>query len=93
MTHMCDEIVLARIMTALGLEFEKALHYHEEGYESNNDYGLPAQVMRPVCVYSVSTTKASFKPHQLQGSTMSHLSLHAQMNQGHYLLIKGSADA
>ena len=27
MTHMSDEIVLVRIMTALDLEFEKALHY------------------------------------------------------------------
>ena len=62
MTHMPDEIILARTMTALDLEFEKALHYHDEGYESDNDYGLPTQVMRPVHVYSVSTTEASFNP-------------------------------
>ena len=53
MTHMPDEIVLARIMTALDLEFEKALHYHDEGYESDKDYGLPAWVTRSVSVYSV----------------------------------------
>ena len=51
MTYMPNEIVLARMMTALDLEFEKAMHYHK-GYESDNDYGLPAQVMRPVCIYS-----------------------------------------
>ena len=42
MTYMPDKIVLARMMTALDLEFEKAMHYHNEGYQSDNDYGLPA---------------------------------------------------
>ena len=36
---MPDEIILPRMMTVLDLEFEKAMHYHDEGYESNNDYG------------------------------------------------------
>ena len=49
---MPDEIILARMMTALDLEFEKDMHYHDGGYESDNDYGLPAGVMRPVCIYS-----------------------------------------
>ena len=42
MTHMPDEIVLVKILTALDLEFERALHYHDEGYESDNDYGYEA---------------------------------------------------
>ena len=50
------------MMTALDLEFEKAMHYHDEGYESNNDYGLPPWVMRPVCIYSGFTSKASYNP-------------------------------
>ena len=29
-TYMLDEIVLERMMTALDLEFEKAMHYHDE---------------------------------------------------------------
>ena len=62
MTTMPDEIVLARIMTALDLEFERALHYHDEGYDSDNDYGLPGPVMWPVCIYLVSTNDASFNP-------------------------------
>ena len=62
MTHMPDEIVLARIITTLDLEFEKALHYQDEEYESNSDYGLPVQVMRPVHIYSASTTVAYFNP-------------------------------
>ena len=41
MIYMLDEIILARMIDALDLEFEKAMHYHDEGYESNNDYGLP----------------------------------------------------
>ena len=59
MTNMPNEIVLASIMTVLDLEFERALHYHDEGYGSN-DHGLPGPVMRPVHIYLVSTTKASF---------------------------------
>ena len=54
MTNMSDEIVLARIITALDLELERALHYQNEGYESDSDYGLPGQVMRPLHVYSVN---------------------------------------
>ena len=68
MTHMPNEIVLPRIMTALDFEFEKALHYHDEGYESDNGYGLPAQVMGPVCIYSVSTTEASSNPGNYKGA-------------------------
>ena len=45
---MPGEIVLARIMTALDLEFERALHYHNEGYNSDNDYDLSGPFMRPV---------------------------------------------
>ena len=62
MTHIPNENVLARIMTALDLQFKRVLLYPDKGYESNNDYGLPTQVMRHVCVYSVSTTETSFNP-------------------------------
>ena len=68
MTNMPDEVVLARIMTALDLEFERALHYHDERYHSDNDYGLPGPVMKPVCIYLVSTTKASFNPTDYNGA-------------------------
>ena len=60
MIYMLDNITLARMMTALDLELEKAMHYHDEGYESDNDYGLPPYTMRPVCICSVFTTEASF---------------------------------
>ena len=62
MMYIPNEIILMRMMTALDLEFEKVMHYHSEGYESDNDYGLPPQVIRPICVYSVFTTEASFDP-------------------------------
>ena len=48
MAYMPDEIILARMVTALDLEFERALYYHDEGYESDNDYGFPPCVMRLV---------------------------------------------
>ena len=62
MIYMPYEIILARMMTALEREFEKAMHYYEEAYDSDNDDGLPSQVMRPVHTYSVFTTEASFNP-------------------------------
>ena len=40
MANMPDEIVVGRMMTALDLEFKGALHNHDKGYESDNDYGL-----------------------------------------------------
>ena len=76
MTNMPDEIVLARIMTTLYLEFERALHYHDEGYESDNDYGLPGQVLRPVHVHSVSKSEASFNPTDYKGDNVPSLPSH-----------------
>ena len=49
---------IARMITALDLEFKKAMHYNDKGYDSDNDYGLPPHVMRPVHIYSASTTEA-----------------------------------
>ena len=43
MIHMPVKIILARMMAALDLEFEKAMHYHVEGYESDNDWA-PTQI-------------------------------------------------
>ena len=51
MIYMLDEIILARMITALDLKFEKAMDYHDDGYESDNDYGFPPQVMRPGCIF------------------------------------------
>ena len=51
MTNMPDETVLPRIVTALDLEIEKALHYHNENYDSDSDYHLPGPFLRPVCIY------------------------------------------
>ena len=62
MTYMPNEIVLTRMMTALDLEFKKAIHYHGEGYKSDNHYGLPSKVMRSVHIYSVFIIEASSNP-------------------------------
>ena len=58
--YMPEEIILVRMMTALDLVSEKAMYYHNEGYESNNNHEVPPQVTRPIHIYSVSTTEASF---------------------------------
>ena len=60
MANMPDDIVLARMMTTLHLKLKRALHYHDDGYDSNNNYGLPNQIMRPVHIYSVFSAEASF---------------------------------
>ena len=66
-TNMPDEIVLASIVTASDLELERTLHYCSEGYDSDNDYGPPGPIMRPVHIYLVSTTEASFNPADYKG--------------------------
>ena len=68
MTNMPVEIVFARIMTPLDLEFERALHYHSDRYDSDYDYGLTGPVKRPICIYMVSTTEASFNPTDYKGA-------------------------
>ena len=62
MANMADDIALAGMMTALDLKFKRALHYHDEGYKSNNDYGLLSCITRLVYVYSVFSAEASFNP-------------------------------
>ena len=68
MTNMPDKIVLAYIMTVLDLEFERTLHYHNEGYDNDNDYWLSAPVMKPVHIDLVSTTETSFNPTDYKGA-------------------------
>ena len=60
MNYILDEIILARMMTTLDLEFKRALNHYDEGYENDNDYGLPPQITRPICIYFIFTTEASF---------------------------------
>ena len=65
---MPDEIVLTGIMTALDLEFERALHDHYEGHDCDNDYDLPGQFMRLVHIYPVSMSEASLNPMDYKGA-------------------------
>ena len=50
---MPDQIIMARKEIALDLEFEKAMNYHNEGYESNNDYGLPPHYEAYLCLFNL----------------------------------------
>ena len=54
MAHMSDEIVLAKLMTTLDFEFKRDVHYHNEGYESDTDYGLPPHItsLHLLCILS-----------------------------------------
>ena len=68
MTNMHDEIVLARIITVLDLEFERALHHHNEDYDGDNDYDLQGPFMRPAHIYLVSMTEACLNPKDYNGA-------------------------
>ena len=37
LAYMLDEIILVRMMTALDLEFDRAIDYHDGGYKSDNN--------------------------------------------------------
>ena len=80
MIYIPDEVVLERIMTALDLEFKKAMHYHDEGYESD-DYGLLPQVMRPGHIYSVFTNEASFNLVEYKVTPHTISPIHTQITQ------------
>ena len=92
MTYMSDEIVLARIMTVWDLEFERALHYHDEGYDSDNDYDLPGPFVRPVHIHLVSMTEASLNPVDCKGQKVPPLHSHQGDPGMSCLSAKQSAD-
>ena len=73
---MPDEIVIESIMTALDLEFKRVPHYHNEGYDSDNDYDLPGLFMRPVHVNLVSMTEAFLNPTDYKGHKVPPLHPH-----------------
>ena len=54
---------------ALEIEFERALQFHDEGYESSDDYGLPKLLIRSAHIYSVSSSaETSYNPADYQES-------------------------
>ena len=76
-------------MTELDLEFERALHYCDEGYDSDNEFGLQGLFMRPVCIYLVSTTEASLNPAATGGQRVLPLHLHQGKQKGDLPLCQG----
>ena len=57
-------------MLALEIEFERALQFHDEGYESGDDYDLPKPLIRSTHIYLVSSAaETSFNPTNYQEST------------------------
>ena len=70
MTTRANEHLLAQFMLALENEFERALQFHNEGYQSSDDYDLPKLLMRSTHIYSVSSAaEISFNPTDYQEST------------------------
>ena len=66
----------------MDLEFERALYYHDKGYDSDNDYDLPGPFMRPVPIYLVSMTEAL--PLSTPQTTRAHNvpPLHTKVSKG-----------
>ena len=44
-TCMVNEHHLVQFMFILEIKFERALHLHDEGYKSDDNYGLPKQLI------------------------------------------------
>ena len=56
-------------MLALEIEFERALHLHNEDYEASDDYDLPQPLHKFTHIYAVSSsTETFFNPMGCQGS-------------------------
>ena len=65
-----NEHLLTQFPSALEIEFERALHFHDEGYESGDDYGLPKPLITSAYINSVSSAaKTSFNPTHYPEST------------------------
>ena len=63
MTTRANRNCLAQFTLALETEFERALPFHDEGYESSDDYDLWELLIRWTHIYSVlSAVETSFNP-------------------------------
>ena len=50
MTTRANEHLLAQFMLALEIEFERALNFHNDGYKSGDNYGLPKPLIISTCI-------------------------------------------
>ena len=65
-----NKYLLVQFTWALEMEFERALQFHDEGYESSNDYDLPKLLIRSTHIYLVSSAvETSFNSTDYQEST------------------------
>ena len=76
MTYMLDEIILGRMMTALDLEFERPLHYHDAGMRATTAMGAhPRSQDLSVCTPCSQQRPPFTELTSPQPSTQSHPSL------------------
>ena len=53
-TNIPDEIILARIMTPFALESKRAMLYHNEEYDSDNDWTIRSSYDACMCLSSIN---------------------------------------
>ena len=71
MTTGANKHLLACFSLALEIEFERALQFHNEGYESGDNYDLPKPLISSTHIYSVSSAdETSFNSVGYQKSTI-----------------------
>ena len=70
MTTRVNEHLLAQFTFALEIKFDRALQFHDEDYESSDDYDLPKPLIRWTHIYLVSPSSDTiFNPIDYQVST------------------------
>ena len=73
-TTRANKHLLAKFMLVLEIEFERALQFHDEGYESGDDHDLPKLLIRSTHIYLVSSTvEISFNPSYAWSKTILNL--------------------
>ena len=67
-----DQVLHSTFILALEVEFELALHQHDEGYDIDNIYDLPPMLKNTACIHAVtSTNEGSIDPSGSQGGVVS----------------------
>ena len=67
-----DKVLCSTFILALEVNFELALHQHNEGYDTDNIYDLPPMPKRTACIQAVITTNmSSIDPSGSHGGAVS----------------------
>ena len=69
MTTRASKHLLAQFTLALEIEFERSLHFYDEGYETGDDCGLSKPITSTHIYLVSSAAETSFNPTDIQKST------------------------